>query len=364
MAVAVRIGWRRPSQSRRSGIPPQSPLGKGGGRTGRLRSRLGLSVAVRIDPPESPLEKGGGGRGRPRCALTGGGPIEKMGRRGGGATPLNPPLGRGEARVDQPPHPPLEKGGGRATPDKSASFRGTRAVAGRPNSTGQADDAREDSPPTRGDGAGPRPVPLEDVELIERVRNGETEAYGVLVRKYQDRVFNTCWRICGHLEDARDLTQEAFLKALEGLASFRHQSGFYTWVFRVAVNLALTHRRKTHRRRAVSLDAPPSSTGTQAETLARRLELEADHDAGDGAGDAELHGHLVKAMNHLEDDYRAVIVLRDIEGFDYGEIAEILGVPTGTVKSRLHRARAALGEAIRPVVERSGGPPHSGGPPL
>ena len=84
---------------------------------------------------------------------------------------------------------------------------------------------------------------MEDLELINKIRTGQTEAYGDLVRKYEDRVFNTCWRICGHLEDARDVTQEAFLKAYEGLSGFRRDSGFYTWIFRIAVNLALTKRR-------------------------------------------------------------------------------------------------------------------------
>jgi len=214
-------------------------------------------------------------------------------------------------------------------------------VAGRPKITGQTGASR-----------GARPIPLEDVELIERVRNGETEAYGTLVRKYQDRVFNACWRISGHLEDARDLTQEAFLKALENLPKFRHESGFYTWIFRVAVNLALTHRRSFKRRRTISLDAVAGSAGTQAEGLARRLETEAAEEAPDqGVGEAELRGQVVRALNRLEDDYRAVIVLRDIEGFDYSEIAGILDVPTGTVKSRLHRARAALGDAVRPLLK-------------
>ena len=72
----------------------------------------------------------------------------------------------------------------------------------------------------------------DDRELVRRVQSGQTQAYGELVRRYQDRVFNTCWRICGHLEDARDLTQDAFLKAFENLDAFRQESGFYTWVFR------------------------------------------------------------------------------------------------------------------------------------
>jgi len=193
---------------------------------------------------------------------------------------------------------------------------------------------------------------VEDDALVERVKQGQTEAYGELVRRYQDRVFNACWRICGHLEDARDLTQEAFLKAFEGLGNFRQQSGFYTWIFRVAVNLSLSHRRNDHRRRRVSLDAGAAATGTQADELARRVRDESDDDPTRGPVEAELHAAVAGALQRLDDDHRAVIVLRDIEGFDYQEIARILQIPLGTVKSRLFRARIALQQAIDPAITR------------
>ena len=192
---------------------------------------------------------------------------------------------------------------------------------------------------------------MEDFELIEKVSAGKTEAYGELVRKYQDRVFNACWRICGHLEDARDLTQEAFLKAYESLGSFRRQSGFYTWVFRVAVNLALTHRRKARVRHALSLDEPAGLGGSQAEELARRVKDASADDPAGVAGQAELHSRAARALQELDSDQRAVVVLRDIEGLDYREIGEVLQIPAGTVKSRLHRARMALREAIMPALK-------------
>ncbi len=197
-----------------------------------------------------------------------------------------------------------------------------------------------------------RLVSLEDAQLIERIQAGQTEAYGELVHKYQDQVFNTCWRICGHLEDARDVTQEAFLKAFEGLSGFRGESGFYTWIFRIAVNLALTLRRNTARRRMVSLDQGDAVALSQAETLARRVAERSGDDPADSAGRAELHGCVARAVAELEDEYRAVIVLRDIEGLDYRTIAEILEVPRGTVKSRLHRARMSLRDALGPALTR------------
>jgi RNA polymerase sigma-70 factor (ECF subfamily) len=189
-------------------------------------------------------------------------------------------------------------------------------------------------------------VTVEDAELVGRVQRGESQAYAELVRRYQDRVFNACWRVCGHLEDARDLTQEAFLKAFEGLGGFRGESGFFTWIFRIAVNLSLTHRRNSQKRRLLSLDQAANPGGTQAEELARHARDEPGDGDRPGSGDADLHTAVVEALHALDDDQRAVLVLRDIEGFDYHEIGEILGIPRGTVKSRLFRARMTVAKNV------------------
>lgn len=189
--------------------------------------------------------------------------------------------------------------------------------------------------------AGSRDLPIDDQTLVAQVKAGQMQSYGELVRRYQDRIFNTCWRICGHLEDARDLTQEAFLKAFENLDSFRHDSGFYTWIFRVATNLSITHRRSAGRKRTY-LEEQARMMRTQADGLVRPPEspdVEREP-AGQSAGRAAA------LLQLLDEDHRAVVVLRDLEGFNYQEIGEILGLPAGTVKSRLHRARMTLREAI------------------
>lgn len=198
----------------------------------------------------------------------------------------------------------------------------------------------------------PRPSSFEDARLVEQVQAGRTEAYGKLVEKYQDRVFNTCWRISGNLEDARDLTQDAFLRALTRISEFRGQSGFYTWIFRVAVNLALSHRRKAKRHQPVSLDLSDGAVGTQAAALAKRVRDVEGENPSRAVIDSELQGKVVAELQALDDDQRAVIVLRDIEGFDYQEIAEVLDIAIGTVKSRLHRARMVLRTAILPFLGR------------
>ena len=187
-----------------------------------------------------------------------------------------------------------------------------------------------------------RALPLEDLEVIERVKEGRTEAFGKLVLKYQDRVFNACWRICGHLDDARDFTQEAFVKALENIDSFRAQSGFYTWIFRIAVNLALSGRRKAAMRQMASLDQIADASGTQ---VAELVAYQNDNDVGgtmETGDDTDSRQAILRALNTLDEDHRAVIVLRDIEGMNYHEVGEILDIPAGTVRSRLHRGRMAL----------------------
>jgi len=190
-------------------------------------------------------------------------------------------------------------------------------------------------------------IHFQDAVLVRQVQAGDLQAYGQLVCKYQDRVFNACWRICGHQDDAADVTQDAFLKALESIGSFRGASGFYTWLFRIAMNLALSHRRKAARARCQSLDGPDEWDGASV----RPLEDPTACNPADRADAAEIRGRLVDALGALDEQYRAAVVLRDIEGFDYDEIAEILNVPKGTVKSRIARGRRALREAMEPYVQ-------------
>lgn len=192
----------------------------------------------------------------------------------------------------------------------------------------------------------PKQAEATDADLVLRVQNGETEAYGTLVRRYQDRVYNTCWRVCGNLEEARDLTQQAFLNGLERIAGFKREAGFYTWIFRIAVNLSLTHRRRAKTRRTTSLDSAAVESQNQADPLTRLRKEAQTEDPIDSAARKELQRAAAEGLASLDETQRAIIVLRDIEGFDYDDISAILEVPRGTVKSRLHRARAALRDAL------------------
>lgn len=182
---------------------------------------------------------------------------------------------------------------------------------------------------------------VSDAELVRRAQRREPAAFTELVARYQDRVYNTCYRLCRRHADALDLTQSTFLKALEALPQFEARSNFYTWLFRIAINLALSQRRAQGRRPLQSLDQPDRdgqwrepAMAADTEDVARRMELQ------------ELREQLEDALTRLDEEFRVVVVLRDVEDLDYAAIADILGVPVGTVKSRLHRGRLMLQEML------------------
>lgn len=182
----------------------------------------------------------------------------------------------------------------------------------------------------------------DDNSLIEACRAGRTEAFGVLVRRHQDRLYPTMLRLTGSVDDALDLLQDAFLRAFEKLDKFQGESSFYTWVYRIAVNLALSGRR----RRKVSVRFRGSGPGEPLDPPDRSslsdptLPLER----------AERDDLIQSALNALADDHRVVVVMKEFDGLRYEEIAAILGVPIGTVRSRLHRARLDLRERLKGVV--------------
>src|SRR5689334_15642295 len=195
-----------------------------------------------------------------------------------------------------------------------------------------------------------------EIELLRKAQQGDRAAYGQLVIAYQDRLYNAILRLVGDREEARELTQEAFMRGLQKIDSFRGDASPYTWLFRIAVNLAISHLRKVHRFRVFSLDRPSGSAAgngryssdDQASSLVERIV----RDGGPGAPPERLESRerdqaVLSALGRLDAEYRAVLVMRDIEGFDYQQMADILGLPLGTLKSRLFRARLALRDELR-----------------
>jgi RNA polymerase sigma-70 factor (ECF subfamily) len=185
-----------------------------------------------------------------------------------------------------------------------------------------------------------------DPELVRQVVGGDGAAFGPIVERYQDRLYNTVYRMVGSAEDARDLVQEVFVKAYENLASFKGTSSLYTWLFRIAVNTSLSHRRK---RKWVRMAGPAVDPGDGE--AAGGWPDPADGDPAREMLAAETEAAVQQALAQLDDEHRTVVVLRDIQHCDYREIADILGVPTGTVKSRLHRARLLLRDKLQPLLK-------------
>jgi RNA polymerase sigma-70 factor (ECF subfamily) len=174
-------------------------------------------------------------------------------------------------------------------------------------------------------------VSADDRELIAASLQGRTSAFGELVTRYQDRLYNTVYRLVENGEDARDIVQEAFLSAFQSLRSFKGDSLFFTWLYRIAVNAAMSYKRKP---RLVHLPggeglAEPCQT-SDASRPEHAMEM------------AEEEKRVHAALNRLSPEHRAVLVMKDMEGQKYEEMAEILQVPIGTVRSRLHRARLEM----------------------
>ncbi|MBX3393891.1 MAG: sigma-70 family RNA polymerase sigma factor [Phycisphaerae bacterium] len=191
-----------------------------------------------------------------------------------------------------------------------------------------------------------------DASLLAACRRGEAAAYGELVRRYQDRVFNLCFRMCGSREDAEDHTQEAFVRAMQSLDRFAERSRFYTWVFRIAVNLVISDRRKSGRRTMYSLESRPDESEDGHGRDSRRANVKSGvSQPHDQMVAAEQREAVSSALMKIDEEHRTVLVLRDMEGLNYEEIADVLDIPTGTVKSRIHRARQAIRDLLAPLIQ-------------
>jgi RNA polymerase sigma-70 factor (ECF subfamily) len=196
---------------------------------------------------------------------------------------------------------------------------------------------------------------LTDQELLEYCRKGDMDAFGLLIEKYQDRLFNAILRMVNNYEDARELTQDAFVRALQGLSKFRGNAGFYTWLFRIGINLCINFRRRRGGKvRFVSLQQQqiPGPIDRQADGLMNLADRQSPLPP-EQAHNREMHQRVLNALQELDAPARAVVVLRDIESLDYSEIAEILELPVGTVKSRLFRARMALRDQLLEPEDKS-----------
>jgi len=195
-------------------------------------------------------------------------------------------------------------------------------------------------------------VNINDAVLIEQYRNGDSEAMERLVLKYQNRIYNVILKICADPDDAAELTQETFVKVIENLDKFEGRSGFYTWTFRIAVNLTLNYCQRNSKLAFRSLDAEQQQQDDSQvkQVLKDFLSDDSSPDPAAEVQSKEMYRIAARTLMGLDEAHRAVIVLRDIEGMSYARIAEVLDIELGTVRSRLSRARSKMRDILEAIL--------------
>lgn len=183
-----------------------------------------------------------------------------------------------------------------------------------------------------------------DQYLIQECLAGRTEAFDQLVLKYQDRLYRTLVRILGSSDDARDAAQEGFTQAFFKLSTFRGTAAFYSWLFRISFNAAITQKRK-QKRSATTIDPQENQSG---QWLA---DPHPEHHPPEVAERTERKQLVHQALNELQEEYRTPLILRELEGMSYGEIAELTEVPLGTVRSRIFRGRNELKQKLNALFQ-------------
>ena len=183
-----------------------------------------------------------------------------------------------------------------------------------------------------------------DQSLIEACLAGRREAFGQLVERYQHRLFHSLVHLLGSTEDAQDAAQDALILAFEKLGTFRGESQFYSWVFRIAYNAAVNSKRKTGPM-SVSLEARRDASGLEP------ADLNPSTEPSFGLEVSDRQRLVQQALGELSEEFRAAIVLKEIEQMSYEEIAEVVGIPLGTVRSRIHRARMELRQKLAAFIE-------------
>ncbi len=188
---------------------------------------------------------------------------------------------------------------------------------------------------------------ITDTELVARVQHGDKTAFDLLVLKYQHRIVKLVGRYVREPADALDVTQDAFIKAYRALANFRGESAFYTWLYRIAINTAKNHLVAAARRPS-DVDLGSNEDGEQFEIEDLQATLETPERL---LLTEEIRLTVIDAIEKLPDDLRTAIMLREIDGLSYEEIATAMDCPIGTVRSRIFRAREAVDLRLKPLLE-------------
>ena len=187
---------------------------------------------------------------------------------------------------------------------------------------------------------------IADKEIIERVKNGDKKAYDLLVLKYQQRVINLISRFVKNYADALDISQETFIKAYKALPNFRGERAFYTWLYRIAVNTAKNHL--TVRSRKITKS---DYDVAEIEQIEGNMTLTEQTTPENLLIKDELQETILNTIENLPEDLKSAIMLREIEGLSYEEIAAVMECPVGTVRSRIFRARETIDNKIKPLLK-------------
>lgn len=190
-----------------------------------------------------------------------------------------------------------------------------------------------------------------DQALVERVQKGDKTAFELLVAKYHRKIIRLVSRLVRDHAEVEDVTQEAFIKAYRALSQFRGESAFYTWLYRIAVNTAKNHLATQGRRAPTSTEA----NAEEAETFAEADQLRDINTPESMLMSKQIAQTVNMAMEALPDELRTAITLREVEGLSYEEIADAMGCPIGTVRSRIFRAREAIASQLRPLLDTPDG---------
>ncbi len=189
---------------------------------------------------------------------------------------------------------------------------------------------------------------VEDRELVTLALEGREGAYRELLSRYERPVFSLVYRMVRDRSLAEDLAQDAFIRAFNAIESYNPRYKFSSWIFKIANNLTIDHLRK-RRITTVSIDGAPDATSAEAQAQTRLVVQSRDENPEEYVEHRELGGQIESAIGLLRPEYRSVVLLRHVEGHSYDEIAHIMEVPLGTVKTYLHRARAELKLLLRTV---------------
>jgi len=193
-------------------------------------------------------------------------------------------------------------------------------------------------------------ISTEDAALVAALKAGSEQAFGMLIAQYSQPLYSLIARSLQDPADAADITQEVFIKVFRNIGSFHGDASLRTWLYRIALREASNQRRwwSRHKRQELTIDAPTSTAdGDEDDTMCLSgLLMDSANSPYDHAAQSEMRARVEEALRQLPEAFRTVVVLREMEGFSYEEIGEILDVPAGTVKSRLTRGRSALKQIL------------------